>query len=154
MTFERGVHETVELGELTRVGADQVGPQLLDAGADAVGIGGEVEGAERADLAVAREPRVGFDADHRGVEDGDGLAAGPLVRGFVEWEGGVVGEDAGDAHGVWCVWRAGWPSRASGQGYGLGGGASSGGAVRGQREPATWGRLARASSAWPGAGAA
>ena len=59
----------LSFAELARIVADQVRRQLAQPGADAVGIGGQVERPERADLAVADEAGVGLDADDRAVED-------------------------------------------------------------------------------------
>ena len=56
MSLEGGVHAAVEFAELTRVFAEQMRPQLGDAGPHAVGIGRQIERPERADLAVADEP--------------------------------------------------------------------------------------------------
>ena len=56
MPLEGGVHAAIELRELQRIRAQQVRPQLGDAGPHPVGISRQVERAQRADLAVAGEP--------------------------------------------------------------------------------------------------
>ena len=78
------VHAAVELGELRRVFAEQVRPELGDARAHALGVGRQVKRPERADLAVAGDALVGLDRHDRAVEDRDGLAAGPFVASFVQ----------------------------------------------------------------------
>ena len=75
MALQGRVHALVELGELARIHADQVRAQLAEPGADSVRIGGQVERAERAHLAVTDDAGVGLDADDRAVEDADRLAA-------------------------------------------------------------------------------
>ena len=79
MALEGGVHAPLQLQQSTRIGAKKVRPQLGDAGADTVGVGGQIERTQRANLAVASDAGVGVDADDGAVKDGDGLAAGPFV---------------------------------------------------------------------------
>src|SRR3954463_5097925 len=98
VALEGGVHAAVEDGGLARVEADEMRGELAQTSADALGIGGEVEGAERADFTVAGQAGVGLDADDGAVEDGDGFAAGPFVAAFAEGKLDAVGEDAGDFH--------------------------------------------------------
>jgi hypothetical protein len=73
-----------ERGERLAGAAEQVAEQVRakfgHAGANAVGVGGQVEGAERTDLAVPDQAGGGIDLDGA-VEDVDGLAAGPGVSG-------------------------------------------------------------------------
>ena len=98
VALEGGVHESVELFEFGGVVADEVGAELLDSGADSGGVGGEVEGAEGADFAVAGDAFVGLDFDDGGVEDGGRFSAGPFVGAFLEGEVDLVGVDGGDFH--------------------------------------------------------
>ena len=69
MPLEGGVHAAIELAELQRVLAEQMRPQLGDAGAHAVRVGRQVERPERTDLAVADDAGVGLDLDDGAVED-------------------------------------------------------------------------------------
>ena len=64
-------------------------------GAHARRIGGQIGRAERADLAVAGEARIGLDADHGAVEHRDGFAARPVVAALVQRQVDLIGEDAG-----------------------------------------------------------
>jgi hypothetical protein len=84
--------------DLQRVLAEPVRAEFGQAGADAVGVGGQVERAERADLAVAGQAGVGLDPHGGAVEDRDRLAAGPLVAPLVQGQLDAVGADAGDLH--------------------------------------------------------
>ena len=97
----------VEDSELARVEADEVGRKLGEAGADAGGVGGQVEGAERTDFAVADEAVVSLDLDDGAVEYGHGLATGPGVAPFVEGQIDLVGGNAFDFHcsdSLFCGW--------------------------------------------------
>ena len=99
MPLERGVHPAIELRRAARGSSpSRCGPSSRKPGAHALGIGRQIERPERADLAVADEPGVGLDADDGAVEDGDGLAAGPLVGPLVQRQFDAIGEDAGDFH--------------------------------------------------------
>ena len=89
----------LSLASSQRVFAEQVRAELGDAGAHAVGVGGQVERPERADLAVAGDARVGLDLDDGAVEDRDRLAARPLVAALVQRQIDAVGADAGDLQG-------------------------------------------------------
>ena len=84
VALEGAVHLFVEDGQLAGVEADEVGRKLGEAGADTGGVGGQIEGAEGADFAVADEAGVGLDLDDGAVEDVDRFAAGPGVAAFVE----------------------------------------------------------------------
>src|SRR5437763_1320214 len=48
---------------------------------------------------TARTARIRLDADDGAVEDGDRLAAGPVVAPLAQRELDTVGEDAADSHG-------------------------------------------------------
>jgi hypothetical protein len=94
MALERGVHAAVQAGDLQRVFADEMRAELGDAGACAGRVGGQVERTERAHLTVAGDSAIGLDGDDGAVEDGNGLAARPLVAAFVQREVDAPGEDA------------------------------------------------------------
>ena len=69
---------------MRRVLAKQRGCEHLDAGAGALGIGRQVNGAKRADFAVADDAFVGLDPHDSAVENLHRLAAGPVVAAFVQ----------------------------------------------------------------------
>ena len=98
MALEGCVHGAVESRELSGVLAEEMRPELTDAGAYALGVGGKVEGAQRTDLTMADQAGVGFDPDDGAVEDGDRFSAAPLVGGLVEREFDAIGEDSCDFH--------------------------------------------------------
>ena len=100
MALQTGVHESIELAEFPRVGADQVRPEFADAGPDAVRVCRQVKRPERADFAVPDNTRVGLDPDDGTIEHRNRLPAGPLVRRFVQREFDTVRENAGDLHGA------------------------------------------------------
>ena len=84
MALERGIHPPVEACQFERIFAEQMRPQLGDPGANAVGIGRQVERPERADLAIAHDARIGLDAHDGAVEDRDRFPARPFVTAFVQ----------------------------------------------------------------------
>ena len=109
----------VRLSRSSCVGSSPMscGAQLLQTGTHAARVGRQVERAERADLAVAAEPRVGLDAHHGAVEDLHRLAAGPLVAAFVQREVHLKDRDSRDLHAASRAERdagPGWGERRRG----------------------------------------
>ena len=84
MAFERGIHPSIESRQLKRIFAQQVRPQLGDAGANAFGVGRQVKRPQRADLAIAHDARIGLHAHDGAIEDRDGFPARPFVTAFVQ----------------------------------------------------------------------
>ena len=75
------VHVAVERPEVGRVEADQLGADLGDAGAHALGIGRQVGRAERAALGIAGDAGVGLDGDDGRVEHLHEVAAATSCSG-------------------------------------------------------------------------
>ena len=66
MSFQSGVHAAIELLEMQGALAQEMRSQFAQAGADAVGIGRQIERPERTDLAEADHTGIGGHFDHGG----------------------------------------------------------------------------------------
>ena len=98
MALEEGVHAAVEFFQLDGVLAQQVRRDLGDACPRSGGVGGQVDGAERADFAHAGYAVVGLDEHDGAVEHFHGLPARPLIGTFVEGQVHLVGGNAANLH--------------------------------------------------------
>src|SRR5262249_11298799 len=96
--LEDRVHAPVQPLELPRVLADQVRRELAESRAHALGVGRQIRGTERADLAVADDAGVRLAAHERRVADGDRLAARPGVATLLLGKVGAIGGYPGDPH--------------------------------------------------------
>ncbi len=83
-----------------RIAADLELESGIAFGANAVGVGGQIEGAERADLALSDEAVVGLNRDNGAVEHHDRFAPRPFTRRFVERELDAVSLNPCDLHGL------------------------------------------------------
>ena len=98
VSLQGGIHAAVQFAELQRILAEQMRPQLGDAGAHTVGVSGQIERTQRTDLAPAGDAAVGFDFDHGAVEHRNRFAARPLVTALVQRQFDPIGADALDLH--------------------------------------------------------
>src|SRR5262249_41363837 len=91
---------SIQLGNLSRVLAEEMRPQFRDPGTGTIGVGGQIERAQRANLAIAGEPLVGVYRYDRAVEDGYRLTAGPFVTPLVQGQFDTVRGNPTDFHRV------------------------------------------------------
>jgi hypothetical protein len=99
MALQRRIHSVVELLQLTRIVPDQMRPEFLQPGANALGIRRQIERPQRTDFAVPHVARVRLDAHNRAVKHRDRLPAGPFVAALPQGQVHPVGKDSCNAHG-------------------------------------------------------
>ena len=98
MAFEGGIHRAIELCELTRVFADEMWAEFAQSSAHTIGVGWQIKGAKRTDLAVAYKSGVSLDANNGAVENGDRFSAGPFIGDLVQRKLDSVRQDTSDFH--------------------------------------------------------
>ena len=98
MALQALVHDAIDDADLPRIAAEEMRRELGEPGTHAGGVGRQIGGPERADLAVADQTGIGLDAHDRGIVDADRLAARPAVAAFAQRQVDLVDGDPRDLH--------------------------------------------------------